>query len=412
MPPGSIIRVNLFSGHISTSSFYSYAPSQSSGIYEYKSISQSYDDFYNLLTTVVGSHLVSDVTISSLLSGGIDSKSITFCASQYSTINAYTARFVGAPSEDEQASSFASLYPNINHSCVSVSSTNLISIIKEFSCFTGEPFADASIFSLIALYKSLPLSNRVVLQGDGGDELFGGYSRYKLFPFYSSIPNFLPRLLLSLIPQPHPRLQRILNLSASNNGCLYAQLMTMDTPQFCLLPLFSYLDGLTFIDILESLSVDFPKSFSSSDSTLSFMDFNHQLPSQFLYKVDRASMFVSKEARIPFIDSRITDFLSCIPPSVRFNRPPEKSFLRHSLPIPISQSSTPKKGFSTPYHLWIQDHSEIINDYLYSHRFLDNFGIDHAMLERFLSHRADKYLYSFQVWKLFNLSVWFHHVFI
>ena len=123
-------------------------------------------------------------------------------------------------------------------------------------------------------------------------------------------------------------------------------------------------------------------------------------------------MFVSKEARIPFIDSRITDFLSCIPPTVRFRRFPEKSFLRNSLPIPTSHSLTPKKGFSTPYHLWIRDHFDIINDYLYSDRFLSSFGIDHAKLSSFLDHRSDKYLYSFQVWKLFNLSVWFHHVFI
>tara|TARA_Y100001954_G_scaffold36019_1_gene34902 strand:- start:4937 stop:6784 length:1848 start_codon:yes stop_codon:yes gene_type:complete len=412
VPPGCLLSIDLFSGKVSTFNYYSYSPTQSSGAYTYKTRRQALEDFHILLSSVVQSHLVSDVTISSLLSGGIDSKSITYCASQYSSINAYTARFVGSSSEDLQASTFSSLYSNINHTSVSVSSDNLISSIKDFSCFVGEPFADASVFSLISLYKSLPSSNRVVLQGDGGDELFGGYSRYKRFPFYSRIPNSIPRLLLSLFPNLHPRLQRVLNLSALTDGNLYAQLMTMDIPQSCLLPLFNSLEDLSFSDILDSFSSDFPTTCSSTDSKLSLLDFSHQLPSQFLYKVDRASMFVSKEARIPFIDSRITDFLSCIPPSVRFRRFPEKSFLRNSLPIPTSHSSTPKKGFSTPYHLWICDHFDIINDYLYSDRFLSAFGICHAKLSSFLDHRSDKYLYSFQVWKLFNLSVWFHHVFI
>ena len=414
VPPGCLISVDLFSGNVSTFNYFTYSSFQSSGAYTYETRKQALEDFHALLSSVVESHLASDVSISSLLSGGIDSKSITYCASQFSSINAYTARFIGSSSEDLQASSFSSLYPNINHTSVPVSSDDLISTIKDFSCFVGEPFADASVFSLISLYQSLPSSNRVVLQGDGGDELFGGYSRYKRFPFYSRIPSSIPRLLLSLFPSLHPRLQRVLSLSSLKDGALYAQLMTMDIPQLCLLPLFDSLHEFTFFDILESISADFPISSTStsSDSMLSLLDFSHQLPSQFLYKVDRASMFVSKEARIPFIDSRITDFLSCIPPSVRFRRSPEKSFLRHSMPIPSSHSLTPKKGFSTPYHQWIRDHFGIINDYLYSDRFLSFFGIDHATLSCFLDHRSDKYLYSFQIWKLFNLSIWFHHVFI
>ena len=94
-------------------------------------------------------------------------------------------------------------------------------------------------------------------------------------------------------------------------------------------------------------------------------------------------MFVSKEARIPFIDSRITDFLSCIPPTVRF-RPFLKNRSYVILCLYLHHSLTPKKGFSTPYHLWIRDHFDIINDYLYSDRFLSSFGIDHAKLSSFL----------------------------
>ena len=413
--PGTILVWDAESGFISDFKYFNLREKFSRDNF----LKFSYEDLTTQLSEkleeVISSHLCSDVPISILLSSGIDSKAIARY-SYSSKIKAYTADFQTNNKEIENANKFSKYFSEMEHELVKINDFKVFEILEKIINFLGEPFADASIIPLYYLYSSLPKSSKVVLQGDGGDELFGGYNRYLTFEILNKFPkiynleNFTKRLVRN------HRLQRIIYLTSLQDEELYKNIMTTD---------FKFLNTISFfknyfinknININNNLGYTYARDFkistnSNQKAKLSEIDFINQLPNQFLYKVDRTSMICGVEARVPLVDMRIINFVSSIDPKIRFRANPQKRFFRDSVDIPRRFKNIPKKGFGTPISNWLVNSNSYLRESLLSEKFLDFFMLEKNEINNLLNVNKFSSSSSYCLWKILCLSIWFKNVF-
>jgi len=370
------------------------------------------------LDAAVHRHLISDVPVGIFLSGGIDSSAITAFASKYygNKLQTYSVAFDfdRGINELERAAFVAKKYKT-QHNELYVKADDLIPIIEELVCSHDEPFADAANIPLFLLCRAIKGHIKVVLQGDGGDEIFGGYSRYKtvqdrnkwLFPaqFASCIsPSATsPRLL---------RLKRFLTaISEKNEAIRHALLLTMETPGIPPEDIFS--EGIKnklresspfnrYVDIYSSLD-----GISTIDK-LFFADNQIILPDTFLEKVDKSTMAHGLEVRVPFLDNTLTDYVMSLPASLKVKNGEKKYLLKRSLRniVPDSILDAPKSGFGVPYSFWLENKlnnylSERVNDNSIAHIF------DRGYINKLISqHKQGKGYSGFLLWKALQLAIW------
>nr|MBP9095351.1 asparagine synthase (glutamine-hydrolyzing) [Ignavibacteria bacterium] len=319
----------------------------------------------SLLENAVKTQLVSDVPIGIFLSGGIDSSAITAFASKYVSgkLNTYSVEYdfnVGEGSELAKAKSVAKKF-NTNHHELKVESHNIIEDFESLVFQYDEPFADSANFPLYLLAKQCSNDMTVVLQGDGGDELFAGYRRYKLlgnltFWRYNSV------LLSKLLPDKFLRYRAkrmAYTLEQKSDSLRMALLMTqtttMDMP-----------DKIFNSEIQKKLLLQSPfktyeeknEQFIKEDlaQRMLYTDFEVLLPHTYLEKVDKATMLMSIEARVPFLDNNLTDYVLSLPAKYKIKRGINKYLLKKCLQgiIPNEILNAPKQGFNTPTSTWLQ----------------------------------------------------------
>ena len=263
--------------------------------------------------------LNSDVPVGIFLSGGIDSSTVAASIRNTSSrkIKSFVATFDFEQGINEKNKSFqVANYLNLDHEELNISGENLIHTIEKLAHFYDEPFGDAANIPLYLMTKEAKKSIKVVLSGDGGDELFSGYPRNKIISnldILRLIPNlkFMPNKLFNRLS--FVRIKRISQAINSNNyGEVMAQLLTTEILKKNPFSLFEeekekYLRETTnpfksFLECNERF-----KKFSNSKKMM-LTDLTLQLPSQFLTKVDRASMANSIEIRVPLLDEKILKF--------------------------------------------------------------------------------------------------------
>ena len=413
--PGEIVFWDAYTGKITTDKFFDFKDQILNTSY----LNLKYDDLTKLFSEnieqVIKSHLCSDVPISLLLSSGIDSKLIGRYSFS-SGLKAYTANFKENYKEVNDSLKYTKHFNQIDHKIVNIQDYEVFKILEDFICFIGEPFADASIIPLSCLYQNLPMDNKVVLQGDGGDELFGGYRRYQSFDFFSNFPNNnIFKLLQKFIQRSH-RFKRFFYLTSLKDEELYRNIMTTDYIGFNTISMFRDFLNKKEINLEKVIGSDYLKDFkktknSNTAEKLSTIDFINQLPSQFLYKVDRASMMNGIEARIPLVDLRILKFVFSINPKVRFMNNPEKKFLRDSVDIPSRFKNTPKRGFGTPISAWLKDSRSYMEENILNDSFVEYFMLEKKNIKNLINVNNFSATESYSLWKILCLSIWFKKVF-
>ena len=145
-----------------------------------------------------------------------------------------------------------------------------------------------------------------------------------------------------------------------------------------------------------------------------FSELSLQLPSQFLNKVDRATMAASVESRVPLLDDKFAEFAVSIPYNWNINFFKRKILLRKYLnqKLPKSIANAPKSGFGVPYGSWI--YSKLLNDVedsILDNQFIEKFGFDKFKLNKLiLSGKTKSTRSRFQIWKIYQLSKWYNLV--
>ena len=328
------------------------------------SVDELRDELQHLLTAAVGEQLVADVPLAVLLSGGVDSSLVAAIAAQAShhKVRTFTVTLPNHPRLDESrfARSVAK-YLGTDHMELPLnqSSTDLI---QKLTAQYDEPIADSSMIPTYLLAKTVSQHCKVVLGGDGGDELFGGYRAYQTALQRDRLRVGLPRCARSLIAATA---RRILPTGAKGRNALMA---LEGTTAYGIAQSAVWTDAADYSRISPWLSRqsqkyspalwrrDLVEEARGLPGAAMAADFRSYLPEDILVKVDRASMLCSLEVRAPFLDRRIIEFAyERIPSRLQVTLQERKILLKRLAKrlLPPDLDIDRKQGFTIPVSKWL-----------------------------------------------------------
>jgi len=339
------------------------------------SFDEAKEHLHELLKSACEYRMIADTEVGIFLSGGFDSSMVTAILqkNRMEKINTFS---IGFEDEKFNEAPFAKAVANhlgTNHHELICTANDALELIVDLPFYYDEPFADSSAIPTMLVSRLASEKVKVALSADGGDEVFGGYTRYyyKLGDFYKvqSIPAILKKpiaallwLPINLINSPNPlyqirleKLKKVLNYNNSSVIFRYRSepMHYAEVEIRKLLKKNIDLSAKTFYDdnlLKESLE---PSMFMMA------LEYKTTLVDDILVKVDRAAMAFSLEAREPFLDHRIVEFCSRLNSNFHYRNKNAKSLLREICYeyIPKALLDRPKKGFAIPTKNWL--HNEL-----------------------------------------------------
>ncbi|MBM4231626.1 MAG: asparagine synthase, partial [Gammaproteobacteria bacterium] len=374
----------------------------------------------NAIDKAVSRQLVADVPVGLFLSGGVDSSSIAAAAMQQRTapLQSYAAGFDFERGINElPKAARVARHLGLEHNELRVSGSDLEAVLVTLAQAHDEPFADAANIPLFLMCQQLRGHIKVVLQGDGGDELFAGYRRYTMLRnahWWRFWPNAISPLLRSC-GNAGRRLARIAETVGHSDAALrMAFLLTVETRHQRPELVFKrerqwHLESTTdpFLAYRQAA-----KRFERYDPVQQMLltDLTVQLPAQFLTKVDRATMAAGIEARVPLLDENVARLAVNLPSNWKVDGLQKKIVLRNSQRgrLPDDILDGPKTGFGVPYEEWLRTTLfDFTREQILDENFIREFDLCSGEIERMLTdHRQRKVDRGFMLWKLLQLAIW------
>lgn len=352
----------------------------------------------------------SDLDVGAFLSGGIDSSLIVAIASQYrKKIKTFTVKFNNTYDESSLAKLTANKYKTDHHE-LSIS-LNLKHDIEKILLHYGQPFMDSSAIPSFYVSKEAKKHVSVILNGDGADELFGGYRRY--IPIANNLNKIAKslRFLTNTLPMPHNKqsiynyIYRLLRLS-NKTGLDFYLSATSDIFE----DEFTFNQNNTCLNQLSEIVTSILNSSLSPLDQLLYLDFKLLLFSDLLIKMDIATMANSLEGRSPFLSKYMLEFAPTLPDNHKVNGTRSKHILRYLSKkyLPKQLVSQPKRGFEVPLKSWVNNElKDPIYDNLrqnsYSSQFINQSFIN-ALLNKTQSISEEKR--AKMLWAMYCLEIW------
>jgi asparagine synthase (glutamine-hydrolysing) len=313
-----------------------------------------------LVDQSVDEQMMSDVPLGFFLSGGIDSSTVvSVAAKKRKNINTFS---IGFSEESHDETHFADLVSELNmtnHKKMILNEFKTAELFENLKTWFDEPFADFSCFPTYLVSKFAKENATVALTGDGGDEVFGGYNWYNeflkkskfRFPSLTSLGRLLPNYygkqhlfakVIRKIEYPH-----LLDDLELYTKILSGQIRKQKTGYRNLWEIpHDYDDYWNF------------RKFYKPDldlfTRLQYLDFHTFLPDDILTKVDRVSMAVSLECRVPLLSTPLIEYVYCLPENVRYHNGVLKGAMKKAFSniLPAEIIHREKKGFSIPMNDW------------------------------------------------------------
>ena len=363
----------------------------------------------------------SDLEVGSFLSGGIDSGLVTAIASEYNqSLQTFTVSFQGEYDEAPLARLVAERY-GTRHVEIPISFDHLLQDVEKILLNYGEPFFDSSAIPSYYVSREARKHLTVILNGDGGDELFGGYRRYVPFSKYDffqtgPVVKNMASLAHRILPVPHNKksrynyLYRLTDLARKNGLATYlsSTIDSFEGFETWLNPPAGYLNEVQ--DDFEAM-VHSPLT---GLQKLMNLDFNNILAGNLLVKMDIATMAHSLEGRSPLLCKELLEYVPGLPDQYKIKGKSTKHLLRTLAEkyLPADLIHQPKRGFEIPLKKWIdQELKEMIAGYIlprdaYSRQFVKD-GFVEKLWNRQLPTGDEKR--AKMIWTLFTLEVWYRH---
>jgi asparagine synthase (glutamine-hydrolysing) len=396
---------------------------------------QAIDHLDALLRDAVGLRMVADVPLGAFLSGGIDSSMIVALMQTQSArpVKTFSIGFHEATYDEAQSAKRVAQHLGTEHTELYVTAAEAMAVIPKLPTLYDEPFADASQIPTFLVSELARHHVTVSLSGDGGDELFGGYNRYawceRIWRSIGWIPQSLrgraADVLTSIAParwdQWFVQLQRLLPRQFQQRGPgdklhKLAEVLAVTSPTTMYQSLVSHWKRPEMVvrDAQEPPTA--PSDPHCQIPSLSFtqwmmyLDLNSYLPDDILVKVDRASMGVSLEARVPFLDPRIVEFAWQIPVSMKLRDEQSKWLLRQVLYryVPKELIERPKWGFGIPLDAWLRGPLRDWGEALLSEQRLWQEGFFHPrpIREKWEEHLSGKRNWQSCLWDVLMFQAW------
>ncbi|MCZ6641935.1 MAG: asparagine synthase (glutamine-hydrolyzing) [Gammaproteobacteria bacterium] len=350
LPPGHILRFDCTSGTHSIKSYWRLeVPSDP------QPVADAEIRLQELLREAIDSQMVADVDVGFFLSGGIDSSSVVaLAADRHEQLKTFSIGFDSANYSELEFAAMVAEHVGSDHHPATLDEQAALVLVDKLPILFDEPYADTSALPTYLVARHAAKKVKVVLTGDGGDELFGGYGWYRH----------------SARVQKGPAGNRWLNLTGRAKRTLpVVRRLVRGLERYLLLQGFAYytrlLGGMvanekdTYRQRWE-IPADyddywhFRRHYDSSlpaVTALQVLDFHTYLPDDILTKVDRATMAHSLEARVPLLDTTLIEFAFSLSEATRGS---EKALFKASMAalLPSAISHRRKKGFSVPAAVW------------------------------------------------------------
>lgn len=365
-------------------------------------------EFKSLLTQSVKKQLVADVTVGAFLSGGLDSSSIVALASQFvPKLNTYSFGFSGEESELPFALEVSQRYQT-NHTVLE-DTLDLSVLLHEMQQIYDEPFADSSCIPTYLISKQARKHTTVVLSGDGGDELCGGYAHwYRPLYWMKSAPQFMSDN--SLVKQTALLMLRIKHRYARELLYFQQGLVLRKTSADLIIAHQNQNSYFSSDELMSLHLTDQNLNARNNDNTETDLaavfkeDVSNYMLGDVLVKTDRASMAHALELRTPFLDYKLVEFCLSLPTNFKLTASQDKYVLRKAFEqdLPKSVLRRPKQGFGAPVSKWLhrQDAEDLLAEYL------DNQNKKIFSLIPYKAVQKYRTLHNYQTWSLLNLSIW------
>lgn len=375
----------------------------------YVSESEVIKEIMQRLDRSVKMRLISDVPLGAFLSGGLDSSIIVAIMRKYvDDLNTFSIKFDYPEYNESRFAKIISDKFQTQHHEIEFNAESVRDLISELPYYYDEPFGDQSMIPTCLVSRVAKQYVTVSLSGTGGDELFGGYPRYIVLPFLRRINHLpaIPKQMLSFAVRGLNLLLRKDKLNKFQNFVGPKE----DISQIYL-KLFSYMfrskneqtENLAEFDHLR-------KHFKYKNDVTNALNFdiNEYLPGCLLTKEDRASMAVSLEVRVPFLDHTLVEFAATIPVQLKIKRFHKKHILKKAFSdvLPKEILYRRKRGFSVPLVHYFRNelrdfaYQEIFDPHTssyYDRNFLEN------MWQKHQKGHAD---YSRLFWCIMMFNLW------
>ena len=389
----------------------------------------------NLLKKSISGQLLGDVPLGAFLSSGIDSSTIVSLMQHQSSnpINTFTIGFKEFGYDESKSAKKISSYLGTKHCELFLTPNDALNIIPSLPRIYDEPFSDVSQIPTFLISQFASNNVKVCLSGDGGDELFCGYSRHivapRIWAILKNIPLKLRKIIANFIQKIPPStwdnfyytceifLPRYLRINfpgAKINKI--SDLIRYDTLYEIYLSLISSWSSPQEIILNKNPNKEFEDSkfsnFKLKDMhhQIMFMDTLNYLPNDILVKIDRAAMASSLETRLPFLDHRVIEFAWRIPLHMKLKNNRSKWLLRQVLQnyLPENLIEGPKKGFSVPIAEWLRGPlknwvNDLLDEKLISSQ---NYFSAKPIKIKWEEHLSGKQDWSKQLWTILMFQSW------
>jgi asparagine synthase (glutamine-hydrolysing) len=392
------------------------------------------EELDSLLRRSVKMRMVADVPLGAFLSGGIDSSTVVALMQAQSArpVKTFTIGFAEEAYNEARAAKAVAQHLGTDHTELYVTPEQAQEVIPKLHELYDEPFADSSQIPTFLVSQLARRDVTVALSGDGGDELFGGYTRYAwaqkiwtaIRPISPSVRAAAARGLVKLSPASWDRIFRLgdrlippsLRVRLPGDKVhLLAELLALRTAPDLYFHLLSNWKSAEEVvlggteprprvrDLTRELQADFTEQMMFAD-TLTY------LPDDILVKVDRAAMGVSLETRVPILDPEVAAFAWRLPLRYKTRRARGKVALRRVLHryVPPELVERPKMGFGVPVDLWLRGSLRPWAEELLNPRRLEQQGLfePHILQRKWHEHLSGERNWMPRLWPILMFEAW------
>lgn len=388
---------------------------------------EAIDAFADLATDAVRRQLLSDVPVGAFLSGGIDSTAVVALMQQVSSgpVRSFSIGSTVADFDEAKYAKRVAAHLGTEHTELYVAPDDALEHIPNLAEFYDEPFADSSQLLTYMVAAMTRKSVTVALSGDGGDEILAGYNRHiwaangyrrlaripaRLRHAASGLLRAIPTSSLDRmagwlpVPQLADKVQKLGTVvDIDDQTALYRRLVSQCDQPGRYLPGAHEPQGLVWDKSVEADFPDFP-------TRMQFLDTATYLPDDILTKVDRASMAVSLEVRVPLLDHRLVEFAWRLPRSLKIRAGKGKWLLRQLLArhVPAELTERPKQGFALPLAQWLRGPLRDWGEDMLSEQRLAGTGIldVKAVRDLWQVHQSGRRNEQHSLWTLLMFQAW------
>jgi len=388
------------------------------------------DSTEQVIATAVKDRMIADVPLGTFLSGGIDSSTITALMQQQSSIpvRTFTVGFKEGKFNEALYARRIAAHLGTDHTELYVSPQDALDIIPAVPDIYDEPFADSSQLPTYLISKLARQHVTVILSGDGGDEVFAGYKRYlnarRLLRYTNMTGSVTAKLsariittalssVLDRLPATAPGLAGITNVRTK----LERLAKTLESGE-----MIGYQDFLKHWQPSDRIVLDgkggnetdwqqlIPQELSDLVEQMQYLDTISYLPEDILTKVDRASMSVSLEVRVPLLDHRVVEQAWTLPLAMKIRDGRGKWILRQILHkyVPKELVERPKMGFTVPISRWLRGPLRDWGEALLEEKRLREQGLlNHELIRmRWTDHQTGLRNWPFHLWTVLMFQAW------